>query len=131
MADPIAIIGLAGSIISFIDFGTRMVSLAKSVRDSPSGTIPETDELDLIIQGIKSLSRGIQKKMPATEKLCGDERRILLMVSRCDELAVETRRILHKLKVRDKTWSRTVESIRVAFQGDWMKKEVDALQRRL
>ena len=130
MADPIAIIGLAASIITFIDFGTKIVSAAISLRDSPDGTIPEAEELNLIIQDIRSLSSGIQDKMPA-KAMSEDERRILLMVSKCNELSAELMRILDKLKIRDQSWSRTVEAVRVTLQVAWKKKDVESLQRRL
>ena len=130
MADPIAIIGLAASIVTFIDFGTKMVSAAISLRDSPDGTIPEAEELNLIIQDIRSLSSEIQERMP-TKALSEDERRILLMVSKCNELAAELMRILDKLKIRDKTWSKTVEAFRVTLQAAWKKKDVESLQQRL
>lgn len=125
-----AIIGLAASIISFIDFGTKMVSLAKSVRDSPGGTIPEADDLNVIIQDIRSVSDEIRHKMP-TAGLSRDEQRIVHMVTRCDELAGELSHILEKLKMRDSAWSKKMETVRVLLRAVWKKKEVDSLQKRL
>ena len=47
MADPVSVVGLISSVITFVDFGLKVVSESKKIRDSASkGTSDEISELD-------------------------------------------------------------------------------------
>lgn len=130
MADPFAIVGLATSILTLVDFGTKVISLAKSIRETHNETIPEAEELDLILHHVQSLSSALLNG-PAAQNLSQDERKVISMAAKCDELARELRDILETLKVRGTAWSKTLETGRVVFQAMRKKKTIDSLQARL
>ncbi|KAL7783452.1 hypothetical protein V8C37DRAFT_413714 [Trichoderma ceciliae] len=130
MADPFAIVGLATSILTLVDFGTKVVSLAKSIREAHDGAIPEAEELDLILHHVRSLSSTLLNSQTA-QNLSQDERKVISMAAKCDGLARELSDILETLKVRDTAWSKTIETGRVVFQAMRKKKTIDSLQARL
>lgn len=129
MAEPFAIVGLAASIFTFVDFGSKVISLAKSIRETHRA-IPEAEELKLIVQHYRSLSSALRGS-PTLSRLSEDEQQVLEMADKGDQLATELSDILQTLKVRDTAWSRTIDEGRVAFQTMRKKKTIDALQVRL
>ncbi|KAK4149333.1 hypothetical protein C8A00DRAFT_38066, partial [Chaetomidium leptoderma] len=106
MAEPFAVIGLAASILTLIE------------------------ELDLIVQHVRSLSSALLAS-PTLWNLSQDERSVLAMAARWNQLAPELGGILQILRVRDTAWSRTIDTGRVVFQTMRKKKTIDALQTRL
>lgn len=132
MADPFAIIGLAASILTFVDFGAKVISLTKSIHDSPANMAPDTQELSYMLEDIRSLSNAIQKSTSLRTRLSEDETKILRVASQCDKLAEELGNLLETLKIRDDTaLPRAIEITRVALRTARKKKHVDSLQERL
>ncbi|KAI1750161.1 hypothetical protein F4782DRAFT_255602 [Xylaria castorea] len=131
MADPATIIGLVSGIISFVDFGLKVASGTKKVRDSLHGTTAEIRELDVIIDDVRRSNALIKKQQLSREELSHDERSLLMMVVECEKLVGELRTAISTLKRRDGARSRTLESARVVVQGLWKQDEIQALRSRL
>jgi len=127
MADPATIIGLASSIITFIDFGIKAVRLARSVH----GATAEVRELDLIAEDVQALSSDVLRKRSNVRNLSDEEQRIVSIATECQLLAIELRKLLATLKMRDGAWSKKVESGRVLFQTLKKKGEIEDLWQRL
>ena len=130
MAEALAIIGLVSNIISFIDYGIKLVSGSRLARDSLHGTTTEIHELELIVEDVQRLNAEVLRQKSSRE-LSKDELHILDMVTECDRLANELRGVVNKLKMRDGVLSKTLESGRVAMRGLWKKREIEDLRRRL
>ncbi|KAH8759553.1 hypothetical protein F5882DRAFT_479407 [Hyaloscypha sp. PMI_1271] len=73
MADPITIIGLVSSIITLVDFGLKVVSGTKNVRDSLHGTTAEVRELDLIVEEVRLSNDLVKKQQSSGQKLSNDD----------------------------------------------------------
>lgn len=131
MADPISIIGLVASVITFVDFGVKVISTSKDVRSSHLGMPGDVHQLDLIINDIQKSHDEIRKGMKATQKLSEDESRILLMVQEAEGLYTQLRSVIAKLEVRDDARSKTLESLRVAFRLSWNQNDLKGLAERL
>jgi hypothetical protein len=101
MADPIAIIGLVAGVVTFVDFGFKVVSGSRGVRNSLSGTTAEVGEPDLIIEDIRASHDRIKSGTKGDQKLSDDENRILLMVKESESLYVQLRHTISKLEVRE------------------------------
>jgi chromosome segregation ATPase len=127
MADPFAIIGLAASICSFLDFSGKVISLAKLVRESHDGAIPEAEELELIVLHVRSLSSTLLNGQ-AVHNASRHEQQIMAMAAKVDQLAGELSDIVQKLKVQDKTWVKTSYA---AFYLITKKKDINSLETRL
>ena len=116
MADPITIIGLVSSIITLVDFGLKVVSGTKNVRDSLHGTTAEVRELDLIVEEVRLSNDLVKKQQSSGQKLSNGELHILAMVAECDQLVGELRKTINTLKIRATARSKTLESARVFTQ---------------
>ncbi|KAI2631192.1 hypothetical protein GGS21DRAFT_168574 [Xylaria nigripes] len=131
MPDPATIIGLVSGIISFIDFGLKVVSEAKHVRDSAHGTTAEIHELDLIIDDVRCSNDQVKRQQSSRAELSRDEARILAMVTECEKLVGELRQAINKVKKRDGARFKTLESARVAFHSLLKQDEIQILRSRL
>ncbi|KAJ8126063.1 hypothetical protein O1611_g7575 [Lasiodiplodia mahajangana] len=131
MADPSALIGLVSGIITFIDFGLKIVSEIKNVRDSVHGTTAEAHELGMIIDDVRHLNEQVKgQQLPGTD-LLPDRLRMLAMVEECEKLASQLVEVTNTLKRRDGTRSKTLESARVAVRSFLKQDEIQALRSRL
>jgi len=131
MADPVTIISLVASILTFVDFGLKVVSGTRSIRDSAHGTTAEVHELDLIVEDVRSSNDLVKKQQSSGQKLSKDEQRILSMVAECENLVGELRKAISKLKVRTDARSKTLESARVFTQSFLKQSDIQALRTRL
>jgi hypothetical protein len=131
MAEALAIIGLVSNVLAFVEFGSKLVSGTRSVRNSFQGTAAETEELLRILDDIQSSNAEVNIQKRSGLRLSNDEENILARVAECEILAKKMRIILEKLKVRDGARSRTIESLRVAHQGLMKRGEIEDLRTRL
>ncbi|KAK3339840.1 hypothetical protein B0T25DRAFT_512081 [Lasiosphaeria hispida] len=135
MAEPLAIIGLVASILTFVDSGAKAISLARKLRDKTqqSGTVlaQMQDELAATIQYVQDIKTSFQQTDTMTmtrSHLPPDQQRILILADKCDSIADELCAILKPFQARDRSWFRAVDT---AFQVMWMKGDIDDLQKRL
>jgi len=131
MADPVTIIGLVASILTFIDFGLKVVSGTRNVHDSAHGTTAEVRELDLIVADVRSSNDMVKKQQLSGRKLSEDEQQILAMVAECEKLVGELSKVISKLKVRADARSKTLESARVFTRSFLKQGDIQALRTRL
>ena len=132
MADPISIIGLVSGIITFIDFGLKVVSENKKLRDSASrGTSDAIDELDLYIQNVHDWNLKVIKQQSNGLDLSADEKRILGMVQKCERLVKDLRDVIEPLKLQNGVRSKTLETARVAIQRRWKSSDIQDIRERL
>lgn len=131
MADPITIIGLVSSIITFVEFGLKVVSGTKNVRDSAHGTTAEVHELDLILEDVRRSNDLVKKQQSSGSGLSDDELHTLAMVAECDKLVGQLRKTINTLKIRAGARSKTLESARVFTQSFLKKSDVQTLRSRL
>ncbi|PHH91795.1 hypothetical protein CDD83_10291 [Cordyceps sp. RAO-2017] len=131
MAEALAIVGLASSIIAFIEFGIKIVSTTKSIRDSLSDTTSDLHELELIVENVQKLNNKVLLDKRGGRKLSQHEVHISKMAAECDLVAEKLLDVLKHLKVRDGARSRTLESSRIAIQALWKRNDVEDLRRRL
>jgi len=132
MAEPLTIIGLASNIISFVDFGFKLVSEAKNVRDSLHGTTPEINELEQTLARVQRLSAQLQSEaVTGPQQLSQDEKDILGTVNECNALAKDIAKRTKNLKVRDNARFKLLEYGKVALSEIFHTKEIEDLRRRL
>ncbi|KAI0555886.1 hypothetical protein F4679DRAFT_578007 [Xylaria curta] len=131
MADPATIIGLVSGIISFVDFGLKIASGIKNVRESLHGTTAEIRELDMIVDDVRRSNTLVKKQQLSHKELSHEERSFLMMVEECEKLVGEIRKAINTLKIRDGARSKTLENARVVVQSLLKQDEIQALQSRL
>ncbi|KAL4876546.1 hypothetical protein BJY04DRAFT_210569 [Aspergillus karnatakaensis] len=131
MADPITIISLALSIITFVEFGLKVVSGAKGIRDCQHVTTAEIHHLDLIVANFRAFNSQVRQQQVSHKNLSEDELRILAMVAECERLQDELQKTVESLKVRPDARSQTLESARVFAKSFYKSSDLQALRHRL
>ncbi|KAK1754786.1 hypothetical protein QBC47DRAFT_403195 [Echria macrotheca] len=64
--DPVSIIGLTSSIITFIDAGSKFITLAKGIYNSPTGQVEELDRIEQFSVELEDISNHLASSCPST-----------------------------------------------------------------
>ncbi|RWA04840.1 hypothetical protein EKO27_g10260 [Xylaria grammica] len=135
MADPITIIGLISGIITFVEFGLKITSGAKSIRRSLHGTTADVADLNRNLTGIiGDLQRWndlLKERKSRGAKLSYNESRMVEMIAQCENLQTEVRKAIQTLAMRAEARSKTVESMRVATRTFLKADRIRALESQL
>ncbi|KAJ4316273.1 hypothetical protein N0V94_005552 [Neodidymelliopsis sp. IMI 364377] len=131
MADPVSIVGLLSGAITFVEFGYKLVSGTKNIRESLNGRAQEMDELELRLEEVNRFYNSINAQIAAGQTTSNSDAHMTKLVKECETICRELRRLMDKLVVRKKTTSKTWESSRVAFRALLNRKEIENLTKRL
>ncbi|RBR15606.1 uncharacterized protein FIESC28_07247 [Fusarium coffeatum] len=129
MAEPLAIIGLVSSIITFIEFSSKLISTAKRLRDNPDETAIETERLEQTKHRVRHLKDAFENEND--DFLPHDIQDILWTAGQCEFVAMDLIAILQRLKGKDGSSFSAMESLTVAFYAMRKKKPIEDLQDRL
>ena len=131
MAEALAILGLASNIISFVDFGMKVVSAMKAVKDSTQGLVPGAHELECILENINASIWRCRNRIRDKKGLSEEERNVLNMAKECEALGAELEQQLDQIKLRhDARWVWR-ERFRVAVSSIRSGDEIRSLANRL
>ncbi|OGM41660.1 hypothetical protein ABOM_009958 [Aspergillus bombycis] len=124
--DPLAAVGLASNIISFIDFTWELVTGAWSVYKSADGTTVENATLGTIITDLEKASSQLISDIKGTTQ---NEKALLLLAEECWELSQQLSDTLRKLKakVENSKW----ESLKTKWTSMRKEKEIMSIESRL
>lgn len=131
MADPISLLGLVAGIVTFVDFGLKIISGSKSVRSSLDGMIPDTSELERSIKHVQTLHNSVKAERIAGQQLSEGEAEVVAMVQESEKLYARIKCSLDKLKVRATARSKTLEAGRVTLRSLWNHSELLEMAKRL
>jgi hypothetical protein len=130
--DPLTAFSVAGTIIQFVDFGTKIFSRSNQLYKSVDGALSVNKELEDISTDLLKLMVKLSRPL-RVEGAVGDgaedEQALERLCDNCCNLAREMLTRLDKLKVRGKhkKWKSFGLALRVAFtQG-----EIDGISGRL
>jgi hypothetical protein len=127
MAEAFAIVGLASSIVAFVDFSLKVIAAAKSVRDSGYETLPKAHEIGVVLEDVRlSKLRAIQAAVQGGS-LSAAERHIMTMTTECERLEHELRGVVEKLKINGDSRFKTIQSTRLALRIYRKEKDIEDL----
>jgi len=124
MAETLAAIGLASSIMQFVDCGIRWASRAQELYKSVDGCLKENSELEGVINDLRAMLVGLNGS------LLSGEPELEALVLACSQLADELRGILRALRV-DQKKSPWKESVMKGFESMRKKSQMLDIERRL
>jgi hypothetical protein len=134
--DGLTALSLAGNIIQFVDFGTKLLSRAEELYRSSQGSLGVNDEIELVTADLKDVITKLRVsflKKDEDEDLCEQDQTQLASFRKvCDEavkVADELVERLKKLKFNGKF--KRLTSLQHAIKTIWSEKEVASLMRRL
>lgn len=135
MLDPLTAAGLAGNIITFVDFSSKALAKGKQLYDSASGATKENEEVEALTRNLKDLAQNIQKR-PKEVSIGGRSRLNLSsagildnLSQQCIQVADELLEALESIKVSGD--GRLRKSAVQAVKTLWKQDHVEGLQRRL
>ncbi|KAI1289031.1 hypothetical protein F5Y03DRAFT_378532 [Xylaria venustula] len=135
MADPITIIGLVSGIITFVEFGLKITSGAKNIRNSLHGTTPDVTSLNQnlskIIRDLQLWNDLLKERKSRGVELSYNESSMEEMIAQCEKLHKHVQKAIQTLKMRAEARSRTVESMRVATRTFLKADKIRALEFQL
>ncbi|KAH6683967.1 hypothetical protein B0J14DRAFT_458323, partial [Halenospora varia] len=122
--DPLTALGLAGNVVQFVDFGSKLLSSSVQLYKSTTGTLKVNDELELVAAEIKALT----SKLSSEEDLGANFQKI------CNETVDIANNILmrlDKLKIggKNRVWKSLWQAINVAWTAEELANLVDRLER--
>lgn len=122
--ETLAIIGLVGNIVQFVDFTGKLISKSTELYRSSEGVLAENIDSETATNHLVLLNSKLQNAATtaadsALESLCKS----------CGTAADELLAALDKVKVKGKQdkW----KSIQKALRSVWSKEEIEGLERRL
>jgi len=133
--DPLTAVGLAGSIVTFVDFSTKVLSTARRLYESTGGSIEENDELESLAKNLKELADNTRHR-PTNISPKGhfglsitSETVLSNLSQQCIQVADELLEALDSIKVKgdNRTRKSAVQAVKTMRKQD----HIEALQRRL
>lgn len=126
--EALAAVGLASSLLSFIDAANKIISTAKEIHASNSGAADSDQELRLIADILKERALEL-KSGPAASKLGPGPQKLRDFSSRCQRLAEDLLKFLDKFK-SDRPHSK-IQSSKIALNRVWRATERSELEETL
>jgi len=131
MADPISILGLIAGIITFVDFGYKVISGSKSARDSIQGRTPDVARLNKIVQEIRRMNTALVSQISVPKDPSPLEKHVYEMVEESGKLNLRLHKEIDKLTLRSETRFKHLESGRVALRSIRSHKSLQSLSKEL
>jgi len=130
--DPFSAISLAGIIVQFVDFSSKVVAKSQQIHKSVNGALLGHDDIELLTKDLLNLHQGllIPLRPPGTTPgLSQEESELEILRQHRDDVAREILAALDSLKIRgEKTrW----KSIRNALKSVWNANQLATLEARL
>ena len=128
MLDPLTAIGLAGNIVQFVDFCTKVVSKAHRIYRSTDGSLAENFDAETISRDLLYLTTKIEAGS-GPSLASDDEQALQNLCTGCNDVAQELLTVLGSLRSGTKLgkW----KSLKQALKNVWSKGRIEALQTRL
>ncbi|KAI9853263.1 MAG: hypothetical protein M1824_001460, partial [Vezdaea acicularis] len=122
--EALAIIGLVGNIVQFIDFSGKLISKSTELYRSSEGALAENIDIETITKHLLTLNKSLEDTTNASsdaalERLCAS----------CNTVANELLMALDKVKL--KSGQQKWKSLRKALQSVWSKEKIMKLDQQL
>jgi hypothetical protein len=131
MTEPITILSLVASIITFVDFRYKVISGSKSVPSSVKGMTLNVTRLDDVVEEIRRLNNSGTAQLAGRSKSTNVEEHVLDMVREAEMVNTRLRREIKMLTMRTDPRFKHLESGRVVIQSLWNYKDLQILGEEL
>lgn len=120
--------GTTSAILSFIEAGTKFVSLSRELYHSTSGMSRQTEELKSIDVQIGSIASSLRKSAARKDSVTGAQKSLTDASEHCLKACCDIQRLLDTLV--SKPGSR-LKSLAVAAMALWKSSEIEDLQDKV
>jgi hypothetical protein len=133
--DPFTALGLAGNIVQFVDFGSRLFHVTREISGSVSGNTSDNEELSHIANHLQGLCDHLVAPPlrigPQTGHPYPADTALLGLARNCKATGDELLKALRSLQVKLNGTNRKWNNVRAALLTIWRKGEIDAMCKRL
>ncbi len=127
--ESLAILGLVSNVCQFVEQGWKIILLSKEIYESSDGSTRAVANLRLLLEDLRTTTDEV-KLLPASS-LSPDEKALQFYLEECQNIASQLTVLIGKLTAQAGTKSRTLESMRVAFQSVAKKGEIEKMKSQL
>jgi hypothetical protein len=146
MMDPLSALSLAGTIIQFADFGSKLLSESLQLYKSSRGTLDANEQLELVTADLQSviaklrttsniaIEEGLSESTPGNGQNDGNDQNEEDPFEKiCEEAMQIAEELLNRLKAlkvkegKHRAW----ESLKAAVRCAWSKDEITTVRHRL
>ncbi|KAG8167626.1 hypothetical protein KVR01_003315 [Diaporthe batatas] len=107
--DPLSAIGLVSGVITFIDFGYEVISAAREVRASSSGTTAANNHIKFLNERMEAVASDLTVAR-SSGIMSADNQRLTELADKCLELSGGLKKLLDKLRAKNPKSKRQVLS---------------------
>jgi NACalpha-BTF3-like transcription factor len=130
--DPVSALGVAGTVIQFVDFSSRLLSKGKEYYKSGDGALVQHKDITQAAASVGQLSNRLSVSLSRLEGLKShtfEESALKAIVEECKVKAQELVTTLQQLQVhgKHKVW----KSLRQALKSEWKKEKIQQMHQRL
>lgn len=131
--DPLSALGVAASVVQFIEFGAKLISKNRELSRSSTGALVEHGEMIAASNRLKELDDGLLKSLAVlaakNKKLTESEAALRDISQECRDMAAEFSQTMSMYSVEP--GQNTYKSFRTAFKAVWNKEGIEAMKQRL
>lgn len=133
--EALTALSLAGTVVQFVDFGTKLLSDGKGLYKSSTGALKVNEEFELVTADLRALNTKCRFGCSwPVERPCGpiteDQHDFEKICDGAAKVAEELIGRLNELKVKGSK-HRKWESFQQALKSAWSKEEISSLLKRL
>ncbi|KAK1473840.1 hypothetical protein CTAM01_16078 [Colletotrichum tamarilloi] len=117
--DPVSAIGLATSVLTFIEFGTKVVNGTKQIYDATSGVKRDNATIETIVDDLQKLSTKLSG--PDPKHRTESDKDLCELAAECKRLAEDLKHLLYRIKpkVKGSKWHSFVSALKnERFSGE-------------
>lgn len=135
--DPLSGVGLAGTVVQFVQFAANLFSVAKEIHRSSSGSSEGKESLEAIYKRLSTLSTNLQNRCSPTRGINGahpDEAEDAAMVVLAKECKTDCDKLLSglgRLKDGHGSFPKWWRSFKLALKELWKGDEIQSLEARI
>jgi len=124
--EGLAAFGLAGNIIQFVDYSSKVVSKFKEIHHSISGTTKNAVDLTIIYQDLEKICSDLSVGIAQASQPPDGLTRLAMKCAQCTEELLQT---LSKVRAKDprSKW----QSARAALKLGWSSSEISRMQETI
>lgn len=124
--DPASAIGLVSSVITFIDFGYELITAAREVHASATGTTAANDHINFLNTRMEAVAKDLAVAK-SSRGMSADTQRLAELADKCLTLSNDLKKLLDKLRANNRNSKRQVFSVIVNnVRKKDEKKELEA-----
>ena len=129
--EALAAVSLAGSIVEFVEFTTKVISKGRQYHSSSTGSLDEDIKLQAFGDNLQRLSKNLTASLEsfASSKLTKEEKALKKVAVSCEQTGRELGIAIDSLKINE-TGTRW-KSFRHALKSEWNKEQIDTTLQKL